>query len=262
MHAAERNNDFAGEKILILAADPNAHANRATPLEQKCGRDGIANDVKIVAAAHVGGEIANRGRGALQRPVAHRHGAIAVAKVGVHIGDEGNLPFLCESVHRLRQRRPIRWRRAPDRHRAILPMRRSVKIPIVFELAVIGKHAVPAPPAGAERFPLGVIVRRSAMGHHPHHRRAAADDAALGESNRRRIVRAPPVHFEIGPKIAVVVVRARIGIEHVGRLGAGRSIPPRFEKQHAGSGTRRQPVRQHATRRTAADNNDIEPSGH
>jgi hypothetical protein len=179
MDAAQRNNDFAGEKVLVLAADPNTHAGRAPALEQKPGYQGIAGDAEIATATDVGGEIANRGRGTLWRPVAHRHGTVAVPKIGVHVRDEGNLPFLRESMHRFRQRRPVCRRRAPDRHRSILAMQRTVEIPIVFQLAVIGKHAFPAPRIGAEHFPLSVIVRRAAVGHHADHRRANGRTAGL-----------------------------------------------------------------------------------
>ena len=165
-------------------------------------------------------------------------------------------------MHRLRQRRPIVGRGAADRHRPVLAVQRAAEIEIVLELAVIGQHVVPAPTGGAERLPFGIIVGRAAIGDHAHHRAAATHDAALGKSDRRRIVLAPPMHLQLGPEIGVVVVGLRIAIEHIGRLGARRRVAPGFEQQHAQARARRQPVRQHATRRAGADDDDVEALGH
>src|SRR2546421_3275570 len=49
-------------------------------------------------------------------------------------------------------------------------------------------RSVPAPAGGAERFPFGVVVGRSAQRHHAHDGGAAAHHASLREADRRRIV--------------------------------------------------------------------------
>ena len=67
-------------------------------------------------------------------------------------------------------------------------MQFAVEIEIGFELAEIGQHVLPAPPARAEPLPLVVVVRRAAQRDHAHHGRAAADDARLVESGRGRVV--------------------------------------------------------------------------
>src|SRR5205085_10456916 len=97
MDATERDDDFASKKILVLTADPGPHADGAATVEQKPGHEGVADDAEIVTPPRIGIEIANRRRGAPQRPVAHRHSAIAVAKIVVHVGDERHLTFLRES---------------------------------------------------------------------------------------------------------------------------------------------------------------------
>ncbi len=242
----------------ILAVTPVARRPSNTRPVTKAS----VQDAEIGAAAHIGAEIADRRRGALERPVAHRHRAIAVAEIGIHVGDERHLPLLRKSVHRLRQWRPIVGRGAADRHRPILAVQRAAEIEIVLELAVIGQHVVPAPTGGAERLPFGIIVGRAAIGDHAHHRAAATHDAALGKSDRRRIVLAPPMHLQLGPEIGVVVVGPRIAIEHIGRLRARRRVASGFEQQHAQARARRQPVRQHATRRAGADDDDVEALGH
>ena len=231
MDTAQRHDDLAGEKFLLLGADPRPHAGNAPAVEYEPAHDCVAGDAEIAAAAYSGIEIADRRRGALPRPVAHRHRAIAVAKITVHIGDERNLPFPCESVHRFCQRRPFVRFGAPDRDRSCFAMQRPVKIPVVFQLAIIRKDAVPAPSRRAKHFPFGVIVGRATMGHHAHHGRTAAHDAALRKSDRWRVVLAPPMHLEAGPEISVVVIGPRIGIEHVSRLAAGRRVPPGLQQK-------------------------------
>jgi hypothetical protein len=133
-------------------------------------RNSFVDDVQVVAAAHVGVEIADRRRGAFFRPVAHRHRAIAVAKIRIHVGDKRNLPLLREDLHGFRQRRPVFRPGAADRHRAVLAVERAVEIPIALKLAEVGQHIVPAPAGGALRLPFGIIVGCAAIGHHAHNR--------------------------------------------------------------------------------------------
>ena len=238
----------------IFAVTPS----RPTALEQQPGHQSLCDNVQIVAAPHGGREVADGRGSALLRPIAHRHAAVAIAKIGVHVGDEWNLPFLGKRMHRLGQRRPIRRFGAADRHRPRFAVQRAVEIEVIFKLAVIGQHVVPTPAGGAERLPFGIIVRRAAIGDHSHHRRTAAHDAALGKAHRGRVIPASPVHFKLGPEVGIVVIGARIGIEDVRRLGSRCCVAPCFEQQDAVGRTRRQPVRQHAARRAGADNDDIE----
>src|SRR5262249_25198297 len=51
-------------------------------------------------------------------------------------------------------------------------------------------------------------------------------------------------------------------IEHVGRLFARRRIQSRFEQQHARARARREPVRQDAAGRAAANDDGVETIGH
>src|ERR1700730_4545663 len=101
MDTTERENDFPTAKFLFLAADPNSDADSTADFKNQTGGRGAVHDCQVAAAAHGSAEIADRRRGALLRRVAHRHGAIAVAKVRIHVGDERNLPLLREDMHRL-----------------------------------------------------------------------------------------------------------------------------------------------------------------
>ena len=85
---------------LFLATDPRADAGDAAALEHEAGRHRPVDDGQVAARAHRGVEIADRRRRALVRPVAHRHRAVAVAEIRVHVGDER------ESGARARRRRP------------------------------------------------------------------------------------------------------------------------------------------------------------
>ena len=232
------------------------------PSNDDARHGGVVDDREIGTRAHRRIEIADRRRGALLGPVAHRHRAVAVAEVRVHVGDERDLVLLRVDVHGLGQRRPVVRLGAADRHRAVLAVLLAAEIEIAFELAEERQHVVPAPAGRAQRLPLGVVVGRAAIGDHAHHGRAAAHDAALREAGERRVVLAPPVHLQAGPEIRVVVVGRRIGIEHVGRLLAGRRVRPGFEQQHVAARDRRQPVGEHAARRAAAHDDGVVALGH
>ena len=262
MHAAGGEDDFARAEFLCLAADPRAHAGHAAPLEYQSGRSRTIHDGQIAASAHRRVEVADRRRCALVRPVAHGHRAVAVAEIRVHVGDERDLALLRKSVDRLRQRRPVFRLGAADRHRAVAAVQLAGKIQLVLELAIVRQHVGPTPTGRAVRLPFGVIVRGSAIRHHAHDGGAAAHDAPLGKVNRRGIVRAAPMHLEVRPEIGVVVIRGRIGIEHVGRLFARRRVRSGFEQQDLRTRARRQPVGQHASRRAAANDDRIETVGH
>ena len=116
--------------------------------------DGAVDDGEIAARAHRRIEIADRRRGALVRPVAHRHRAVAVAKIRVHVGDERDLPLLREGMHGLRQRRPVVRLGAADRHRPVLAVQLAGEIQLVLELAVERQHVVPAPTRRADALPI------------------------------------------------------------------------------------------------------------
>ena len=165
-------------------------------------------------------------------------------------------------MHRFGERRPFLLFGAPDRHRTRSAVQRPVKVPVVFQLAVVGKDTAPAPACRAKRFPFGVIVRGAAMGHHAHHRRPAAQNAPLRKTDRRRIVLAPPMRFEVGPEISVVVIRSRMGIEHVSGLAAGRRVASGLQQQHACCGSRRKAVGQYAAGRPGPDNDNVERRCH
>src|SRR5262245_3593267 len=119
MQAAEREDDLSRAQCFLLSAETDADAGGAPALEYQAGRDGAVDDHQIAARAHCGVEVADRGGRALVRPVAHGHGAVAIAKIRIHIRDERDLPFLREGMYRLRQRRPVFRLGAADRHRAI-----------------------------------------------------------------------------------------------------------------------------------------------
>ena len=103
MDAAGGQNDLARAKLSLLAADPRGNAGDAAAVECEAGRDGAADDGEIAAAPHRCVEIADRARRALARPIAHRHCAVAVAKVAIHVCNEGNLPLLRVRMHCLRK---------------------------------------------------------------------------------------------------------------------------------------------------------------
>ncbi len=89
------DDDLAAEKFLLARRRSSAATPIARPtVEQQAGDRGVGENSEIAAAAHVGGEIADRRRRALVRPVAHRHAAIAVAEVGIHVGDEAEFAVL------------------------------------------------------------------------------------------------------------------------------------------------------------------------
>src|SRR5690242_3439092 len=164
MDAAQRHNDLAGEKLFQLTADPDAHTDGAAAFEQKAGHKGIADDLEIAAAPYRGIQIADCCRRALERPIAHRNRAVAVAEITVHVSDECDLPFLRESMRSFGELRPLFGFGAPDWDRSGFAVQRSSKIPVVLQLAEVWKNAVPTPSARAKRFPFGVVVRRAAMG--------------------------------------------------------------------------------------------------
>src|SRR5215472_18578252 len=75
MDAAQRHDDLSGEKFLRLGTDVRPHARDTTTIEHKPGHECIADDAQIVAAAHLGIEVADRRGCAPARPVAHRNRA-------------------------------------------------------------------------------------------------------------------------------------------------------------------------------------------
>ena len=83
-----------------------ADAGGAAAVERDVGHRRAADDGEIAPRADVGGEIADRGRGPLVRPVADRRDRVAVAEIRVHVGDERNLPLVGEALQRLGDRRP------------------------------------------------------------------------------------------------------------------------------------------------------------
>ena len=263
MHAARGQDDLARvEPLHLSAADLCGHAADAAPFEQQCRDGGTIDDGQISARSHRSIEIADRRRRALVRPVAHRHRAIAIAEIRIHVGNERNLPLLRERMYRFRQRRPVVRPGAADRHRTAAAMHVAAEIQVVLELAVIGQHVVPAPAGRSVRLPFGVVVGRTAIRHHAHHRGAAAHDAPLGKTDQRRIILAAPMHLEAGPEIGVVVIGRGVGIEHVGGLVTRRRIGPGLEQQHAPGRSCGESIGQHASGRAAADDDDVEAVGH
>src|SRR5262245_44957464 len=94
MNAAACQDDLPPVKQPVLARDLGLDADRAPPFDQYLLYRGAADDREIGATADGGIEITNGRRRALVGPVAHRHGAVAIAEVRVHIGDEGELALL------------------------------------------------------------------------------------------------------------------------------------------------------------------------
>ena len=227
------------------------------PSNSNCVAAARLATVRLLRERTGGIEIADRRGRPLVRPVAHRHRAIAVAEVAVHVDDEGNLPFLRIAMHRVRQWRPIRDRRAPDRDRPVAAVQIAGEIEVRFELAKERQHAVPAPAGGAQRLPFVVVVGRSAQRHHAHHGGAAAHDARLRESDPGRVVAQPPMHLQLRPHIGVVVVGDRIGVAHVGGQIVRRRVLPGFEQQHAPVRRRGKTVGQHAAGRSATHDNGV-----
>src|SRR6476619_60693 len=101
MDAAERKNDLAASEGLGFATDTDGDAGGAAAVESDVGHRRAADDGEIFAGAHVGSEIADRRRSALARPVADRNDGIAVAEVGVHVGNEWKLPLFGEAFQHL-----------------------------------------------------------------------------------------------------------------------------------------------------------------
>ena len=259
--AAERHDDLAATKLDVRAGNVCLHADRPVAIEQQLRHERPIGDGQIAARAHRRIEIADRRGRPLVRPVAHRHRAIAVAEVAVHVGDEGNLPLLRIVMHRARQRRPIRDRRTPDRDQPVAAVQIAAgEIEVLFEFAKERQHIVPAPAGGAQRLPFVVVVGRSAQRHHAHHGGAAAHDAPLRKPDLGRVVAQTPMHLQ-RPHIGVVVVGDRIGVAHVGGQIVRRRVPPGFEQQHAAVRRRGQPVGQHAAGRAATDDNGVATLG-
>src|SRR3954467_2891186 len=127
MDATERKDDLPARKGLGLAANADGDAGGAAAIEGDVGHRRTADDGEITPRADVGGEIADRRRGALARPVADWNDGVAVAEVGVHVGDEGKLPLLGEAFQRLGDRRPLSLGRAPDRPGALGAVRPPAK---------------------------------------------------------------------------------------------------------------------------------------
>ena len=257
MDAAEADDDLLAGKLLRLPGDLGRHADGFLAVEFDARRGRARNDRQIRPRAHARVEIADRRGRALVRPVADRHHRIAVAEIRVHVHDGRKLPLGREAFQHLRQRRPLLLGHAAHRHRPVVAVQLAAVVEILFELLEERQHVVPAPAFRAERFPFGVVVGRAAQRHHAHHRRAAAHDAALRIAGERRIAGEPPVHLQLGPEIGRVVVGGRIGIEHVGGLFAGRRVLPGFEQQHLVPRARRKPVRQHAARGAAANDDGV-----
>src|SRR5260221_11086363 len=91
MDAAERKDDVAAGEGLGFAAGADGDAGGAAAVEGNVGYRGAADDGEVFARAHVGGEITDRRRGALARPIADRNDGVAVAEVPVHVGNEWEL---------------------------------------------------------------------------------------------------------------------------------------------------------------------------
>src|SRR5262245_24793241 len=119
MQAAQREDDLACAQCLLLSVETDADAGGAPSLEYEAGRGGAVDDSQIAARAHRRIEIADRRGRAFVRPVAHGHGAVAIAKIRIHVRDERDLPLLREGTYRLRQRRPVFRLSAADRHWAV-----------------------------------------------------------------------------------------------------------------------------------------------
>jgi hypothetical protein len=60
MDTAQRHDDLAGEKFLLLRADPDPHAGDAPAVEHEPGHECITGNAEIAAAPHIGIEIADR----------------------------------------------------------------------------------------------------------------------------------------------------------------------------------------------------------
>src|SRR5262245_5068980 len=119
MQAAQREDDLARAQYLVLSVETDTDAGGAPSLEYEAGRGGTVDDPQIAARAPCRIEIADRRGRALARPVAHGHGAVAIAKIRIHVRDERDLPLLRKGMYRLRQRRPVFRLGAADRHRTI-----------------------------------------------------------------------------------------------------------------------------------------------
>src|SRR5262249_22026557 len=140
----------------------------------------------------------------------------------------------------LRMRRPMHLRDSADGYAAILAMEWSFEIEIVLDLLEIGQHIFPSPTSGAARLPLIIVGRRASVGHLPVDRGSAAQYARLLVLAQRRtpftgVVVADDLRrdFQLGPVEArIKISKARITVQNLGRLLAGRCVLSCFAKEN------------------------------
>ncbi len=258
MDRARAQDRFAATKFPGFAVDQHHDPGDALSFEDESGDRRGRQDGQVLARTYGRIEIAHRGRGAALDRIAHRQRAAAVAEIAVHVGEVRHLPFERVLVHGARQRRPLRRRRAPDRHRPLVAVHVVAEIEVALQRLEIGQHVAPAPAGRAQLDPFGIIVGRAAQRDHAHDRGAAAHDARLVVGGRRRVFARAPMAFQRGPHVGLVVVGRRKCIEHVGRLFSGRRVAAGLDQQHGAPRLRREPVGKDAAGRAAADDDGVE----
>src|SRR2546423_1183479 len=84
MNAAGGQDHLARAKLFLLIAASHCNAGHSAAVEGETRGCRAVDEDEIFARAYRRTEVADGRRGALARPVAHRYGTIAVAKIGVH----------------------------------------------------------------------------------------------------------------------------------------------------------------------------------
>jgi len=163
---------------------------------------------------------------------------IAFDELAVLVGQEIIAGELAGLGYGLRMSCPMLPRDAADRDTAVFAVERPVEVEVALDLPEIGQHVLPAPAGSAARFPFIVVGRRAAIGQLAIDRGAAAQHARLLIFAQGRaflgVVVADELgrDLELGPVEARIEIgQARIAVQNLGRLVAGRCVLSRLAEQ-------------------------------
>src|ERR1700675_109274 len=264
MDRAAGQHDLAATKFLRLAIDQRLHADAARTLEQQLLDLRPGRDREVGALARLAVEITHRRRDPMLVLVGVRDREIAFDELTVLVGQEivaGELAGLGDG---LRMSCPVFPPDAADRDAAVLAVERPVEVEVALDLPEIGQHVLPAPAGSAARFPFIVVGRRAAIGQLAIDRGAAAQHARLLIFAQGRaylgVVVADDLgrDLEFGPVEARIEIgQARIAIQNLGRLVAGRCVLSRLADENLVGARGGEPVGQHGSRRAATNDNEV-----
>ncbi len=239
MDRATREDDFAAAELLFPAVDLRLHTDAACALEQQLLDLRVGRYRQIGAPARFSIEIAHRCRDTLLGVIGVRHREVAFGELAVLVGQERVAGEPAGLGNGLRVPGPVLLRDASDGDAAILAVERPVEIEVALDLLEVGQHVLPAPPRGAAGIPFVVIGRRAAVGHLAVDRGPTAQHARLLVLAQRRAILLGVVvaddlgrDLEFGPVEARIEIgHARIAIQNLGRLVAGRRVLSRLAEQ-------------------------------